>query len=195
MTPDDSVMTDLLRERGYEHLTPWHLRCVDAALAQQQSALARAAIVRWAERLAHDISTPDLDALHLEAQWEDARHTAAQSRVRVTRDQLVEQQNGNPAEVRVLSLEGVVVGAVPGSPPTVRVEVWRRRHTGHRILVMRLRPVAARRGRLMWIEESGEEWQGGEAGAVTRAERILGWLTGDSRRAGLPALAGEEAAP
>lgn len=37
MTPADAVLTDSLREAGYQHLTPWHLRCVEAYLAQLAS--------------------------------------------------------------------------------------------------------------------------------------------------------------
>lgn len=197
MSADDDVMTDWLRERGYSILSPWHLAALDAMLHQRGSALARGKGIVWTDRLVHDVSSSGLDELHTEAQWEDARHVAAQSRARVTREQLIAHTSptSNPAEVRVLSIEGVVLGASRDAPPTVRIEVWRRRRTGHRIVVMRLRPVAARRGRLTWVEESGEEWAGGEAGAVTRAEHILGWLTGDTRRRGLPALSGEEAAP
>lgn len=34
MSPADAVLADALHEAGFEHLTPWHLRCVEAYLAQ-----------------------------------------------------------------------------------------------------------------------------------------------------------------
>lgn len=37
MTPADAVLTDALREAGHEHVTPWHVRCVEAWAAQTEA--------------------------------------------------------------------------------------------------------------------------------------------------------------
>lgn len=82
----DAVLSDALREAGYERLTPWHLRCVEAYLAQQETL----ETVHWQdrydlihERLGYDIANT-LDELHLKAQWDDAqwvaRHPTARAR-------------------------------------------------------------------------------------------------------------------
>lgn len=202
MTAPEAVLLDALREAGYSHLTPWHLRCVESHIAGARAIGTRITDTsRWYslhQRLASDIDATGPESLHLEAQWEDARLTAARSAARQTREvtQAHADPSSNPAESRIYSREGVAVGAAAGSPPTIRVEVWRRRLHGYRLLVLRQRPVAARRGRLTWVETDAEELDvGSDAAATRRGEQVLGWVTGRPHDAGLPSLSGDEAAP
>ena len=66
MTDADVVFEDALRERN-RCLTPWHLRCVEAYLAQLATA-SPFDFDRIAERLVHDLRDP------LDAQLVDAAH-------------------------------------------------------------------------------------------------------------------------
>lgn len=81
MTPADAVFEDALREAGYQRLTPWHLRCVEAYLVQLATRDIRAAHYTNArtqdlhERLGYDLNNT-LDELHLKAQWDDAQWMA-----------------------------------------------------------------------------------------------------------------------
>lgn len=66
MTPADAVLEDALREAGYAHVTPWHLCCVEAYLAQVKTLRT----VSWqdrydllSERLGYDLNN-DIMQLH-----------------------------------------------------------------------------------------------------------------------------------
>lgn len=174
----DAVERDWLLERGYALLTPWHLRCVEAALGSL--GLSKAFVDPACARLWSDLRASSIDVLHAEAEWENARHVAAKSQQVATLARLKEQREGNPCEARIYSRESALAGSESGSPPTLRVEVWRRRKNGHRLVVMRLRPVAARKGRLTWAEDThaSEELSGTDEQAVARAKSVLEWLGG-----------------
>jgi len=62
----DAVLSDYLQAAGYR-LTVWHVRCVEAYLADQGQRYGNAE-----SRLVSDLYN-DLDALHVAAQWYDAR--------------------------------------------------------------------------------------------------------------------------
>ncbi len=62
-----------------------------------------------------------------------------------------------------------------------RAEVWQRERGGHRVLLLRFRPITALRGRYGWVEERGEEHGPDEAAAILRAGELL-------RRAQRPTL-------
>ena len=64
---------------------------------------------------------------------------------------------------------------------THRAEVWQRERGGHRVMILRFRPITALRGRFGWIEEHGEEHGPDEASAILRACELL-------RRAQRPTL-------
>ena len=64
---------------------------------------------------------------------------------------------------------------------TRRAEVWQRERGGHRIVILRQRPVTALRGRFAWCEEAAEEHGPDEGAAILRACELL-------RRAVLPRL-------
>lgn len=83
----DAVLEDALREAGFSRVTLWHLRCVEAWAAQgEETGFARAFDTRARHsgcvemRLRSDLYVGSLDALHGEAQWEDARRTAQRQR-------------------------------------------------------------------------------------------------------------------
>lgn len=86
MTPADAVLTDALREAGHERVTPWHVRCVEAWAAQTEAVGLpspsdfRVSRASWLEmRLKSDLYAGSLDALHVEAQWWEARLVAERS--------------------------------------------------------------------------------------------------------------------
>lgn len=83
MTPTDAVLGDALREAGYGRVTPWHLVALETWAAQVEAVgLARAfdtrttAATHVETRLKSDLFSGGIDALHVDAQWEDARRTA-----------------------------------------------------------------------------------------------------------------------
>lgn len=79
MSPADAVFEDSLRER-FEHLAPWHLRCVEAYLTQL-AGLNKVRTAGWGryddlhDRVRWDLNNT-LDELHLKAQWDDAQWMA-----------------------------------------------------------------------------------------------------------------------
>lgn len=74
MTPADAVLGDALREAGYSRVTSWHLRAVEAYLANTARDPMRPG--RSFDRLLNDVRF-SLDHQHGEAQWFDARWMVA----------------------------------------------------------------------------------------------------------------------
>lgn len=56
---------------------------------------------------------------------------------------------------------------------THRVEVWQRERGGHRVVLLRFRPVTALAGRFGWCEDAAEELGPDEAAAILRAGELL----------------------
>lgn len=93
MTPDDALR-DFFRELGLEHVTPFHCRALDTYRAQFEAMGAARTRGVWPQqtteahhlhdRLESDLRAVSLDALHGEAQYEDARRTAEKSARRRT---------------------------------------------------------------------------------------------------------------
>lgn len=83
VTPADAVLTDALLGAGFAHVTPWHVRCVEAWAAQvlpMGGSRLSAFHVDWLEmRLKSDLYADGLDALHVEAQWREAWLVAERS--------------------------------------------------------------------------------------------------------------------
>jgi len=84
VTPADAVLGDALREAGYGRVTPWRLMVLETWAAQVEAVgLSRAfdttAATHVETRLKSDLYSGGIDALHVEAQWEDARRTAQRS--------------------------------------------------------------------------------------------------------------------
>lgn len=73
MTTEERIALDSLRQLGFERVTLWHLRCVEAYLAQHNGATAVAtdedAIDRMFQfhRLTNDLSLKSVDDAHFEA--------------------------------------------------------------------------------------------------------------------------------
>jgi len=67
------VLEDILREAGFAHLTLWHLRCVEAYLANSARDPERPGFAF--DRLLNDLRR-DLDRQHGDAEWFNARWMA-----------------------------------------------------------------------------------------------------------------------
>ena len=76
MTPADAVLGDALREAGYARVTPWHLRAVEAYLANCARDPMRPRPGRAFDRLLNDVRY-SLDHQHGEAWWFDGRWMVA----------------------------------------------------------------------------------------------------------------------
>lgn len=82
MTPADAVLSDALRKAGFERLTTWRLRAVEAYLR----AIVDPEVHPWnwdkvAERLTRDLKERTIDGIHLLALWDDAERDGDHERV------------------------------------------------------------------------------------------------------------------